>query len=153
MKSKHIAAIALSAMMIFGLVGCGGTDSNGGKNSGSSVPEGMSQAFYDAGVKFVGVLDSTIDMDLEPTEAAEKGRVYADAMKEELESDEMQKALEEASVGAETEKLIMEGYALSAGTICTHLEYMDWADEFDVSELLEQRNDFADDFGIDDRSY
>lgn len=153
MKSKHIAAIALSAMMIFGLAGCGGVDSSSGKGSSSDIPEGMSQAFYDAGVKFVGVLDSTIDMDLEPATAAEKGRIYADAMKEELESDEMQKALDEASVSAETEKLIMEGYALNASTICTHLEYMDWADEFDVSELLEQRNDFADDFGIDDRSY
>ena len=153
MKSKHIAAIALSAMMVFGLAGCGGADNSDGKSSSSDIPEGMSQAFYDAGVKFVGVLDSTIDMDLEPAEAAEKGKVYADAMKEELESDEMQKALEEASVSAETEKLIMEGYALNASTICTHLEYMDWADEFDVSELLEQRNDFADDFGIDDRSY
>ena len=153
MKSKHIAAIAMSAMMVFGLAGCGGADSSDGKSSSSDIPEGMSQAFYDAGVKFVGVLDSTIDMDLEPAEAAEKGKVYADAMKEELESDEMQKALDEASVSAETEKLIMEGYALNASTICTHLEYMDWADEFDVSELLEQRNDFADDFGIDDRSY
>lgn len=28
MKSKHIAAIALSAMMVFGLAGCGGADSS-----------------------------------------------------------------------------------------------------------------------------
>ena len=44
MKSKHIAAIALSAMMFFGLAGCGGADSSTAESSEPETSESTTAA-------------------------------------------------------------------------------------------------------------
>lgn len=140
----RIIAIMLAAASLLVFPGCGGDK--------SEIPDHMTETFYNAGVKFVDVIDQAIDMEIDAKEAAEKASVYVDILSEELESDEMEEAMENADVSLETEKLLMEQTVINAKTICSNLEFYDWDGELDLTELLDDRNIFADDFGIEDRS-
>lgn len=143
MKIKWIAIVLAAASLLF-FSGCGEEE--------SEMPDYMTETFYSAGVKFVDVLDQAIDMEIDAEEAAEKASAYADILKEEVETPEMEEAMKNADVDLETEKLIMNSTANNAASICESLKFYDWEGDLDLSELLEDRNQFAEDFGINSRN-
>ena len=147
MKKKFIS-ILLAGAIAASLSACGDTE----KSSGGG-PAGMSEGYYSAGVKAVAVMDDAIDLKIDYDAAAERLDMYAEAMEKELESDAGQKALKNADVDAETEELILKTHISSLKTAAESLKFSDWEGESDLSKLIDDRNSFAEDFGVSNRSY
>lgn len=145
---KKIISILLAGAIAASLYACGDTE----KSSGG-VPAGMSEGYYSAGVKAIAVMDDAIDLKIDYDAAAERLDMYAEAMEKELESDAGQKALKNADVDAETEELILKQNINNLKTASESLKLSDWEGESDLSKLIDDRNDFAEDFGVSDRSY
>lgn len=147
MKKKFIS-ILLAGAIAASLSACGNTEKSFG-----GVPAGMSEGYYSAGVKAVAVMDNAIDLKIDYDAAAERLDMYAEAMEKELESDAGQKALKNADVDAETEELILKTHISSLKTAAESLKFSDWEGESDLSKLIDDRNSFAEDFGVSNRSY
>lgn len=145
---KKIISILLAGAIAASLSACG----NAEKSSGG-VPAGMSEGYYSAGVKAIAVMDDAIDLKIDYDAAAERLDMYAEAMEKELESDAGQKALENADVDAETEELILKTHINSLKTAAESIKLSDWEGEANISKLIDDRNSFAEDFGVSDRSY
>lgn len=145
---KKLISILLAGAMAASLSACGNSEESSG-----GVPAGMSEGYYNAGIKAIAVMDDTIDLKIDYDVAAERLEMYADAMEKELESDAGQEALKNAEVDAETEELILKTNINSLKTAAGTIKVNDWKGEPDISKLIDDRNDFADDFGISGRSY
>ena len=139
---KRLISIALASAFLVGLAGCGDSSKS------SEIPAGMSEGYYSAGVKVVSVMDAVIDGETDSETAAERIETYGEAMKKELESDAGQKALEKSSLDKETQELIYKQTALNICMTAQNMKY-----DIDLTELIDDRNQIAEDFGIDDRSY
>ena len=113
----------------------------------------MSEGYYSAGFKAIAVMDDAIDLKIDYDAAAERLDMYAEAMEKELESDAGQKALKNADVDAETEELILKQNINNLRTASESIKFNDWEGESDLSKLIDDRNSFAEDFGVSDRSY
>ncbi len=122
MKLKKVISVFTTSCLLMTIAGCG-----------DSKPDGMPDPFYKAGVQFINVLDQVLDVEMDYETAYNETKLYVDVME-----------------GYKDEDIKYSLIAANAGTIRLNFspDNLLGYSEKGLTTLLEDRNDFAEDFNV-----